>query len=143
METENRIITVFTYLVRALLAYVYIPHGLEKLYTKINVQEYIDFKLGQDFINFYLIWEKSGYIWVIGIAQFLGGLLLLFRKTYLFGAVWLLPISIGMFCCHIFITHARDFLIFDALVLTMNLYLILLHFRSLTNTFFKPQKTWI
>jgi hypothetical protein len=59
METKNRIITIFTYLVRALLAYVYIPHGLEKLYTKINVKEYIDFKLGQDFINFYLIWEKN------------------------------------------------------------------------------------
>jgi uncharacterized membrane protein YphA (DoxX/SURF4 family) len=86
METKNRIITIFTYIVRALLAYVYIPHGLEKLYTKINVQE---------------------------------------------------------FCCHVFISHARDFLIFDLLVLTLNLYLILLHFRSLANTFFKPQKTWI
>lgn len=143
METRTRIITIFTYIVRALLAYVYIPHGLEKLYTKIKVQEYIDFKLGQDFIDFYLIWEKSGYIWVIGIAQFLGGLFLLFKRTYLFGAVWLLPMSVGMCCCHIFITHAQDFLIFDLLVFTMNLYLILLHSRLLTNTFFKPQKTWI
>ncbi|SHG17904.1 DoxX family membrane protein [Pedobacter caeni] len=143
METRTRIITIFTYIVRALLAYVYIPHGLEKLYTKINVQEYIDFKLGQDFIDFYLIWEKSGYIWVIGIAQFLGGLLLLFKRTYLFGAVCLLPVSIGMFFCHIFISHAQDFLIFDALVLILNLYLILLHFKSLKSTFFKPQNSWI
>lgn len=140
---KSKIITLLTYLSRLLLAYVYIPHGLEKLYKKIDPQEYLDYKLGQDFVDFYLHLERSGYIWVIGFAQLIGGLLLIFKRTYLFGAVWLLPISIGMTCCHIFISHAADFLIFDAMVLTLNLYLILKHFNVLSRTFFKPQSSWI
>lgn len=136
------VITVIAYISRILLAYVYIPHGLEKLYQKIDPQEYLDFKLGQEFVDFYLHFERSGYIWVIGVAQLIGGLLLIFRRTYLFGAVFLLPVSIGMLSCHIFISHAMDFLLFDAIVLLLNLYLILINFITLRKVFFQPQPSW-
>lgn len=135
--------TYINYLFRAFLAYVYIPHGYEKLTTKIDPQEYIDFGLKGDFLDFYLIWERTGFIWIIGIAQLIGGLLLIFRKTYFFGAVWLFPISVGMFFSHVFISHAMDFLYFDLVILILNLYLIFENFQLLKRTFFQSQKAWI
>jgi len=132
-----------SYLFRVFLAYVFIPHGYEKLTRKIDPQEYIDFGLEGDFLNFYLIWEKTGFIWVIGMAQLIGGLFLIFRKTYFFGAVWLLPISVGMFFSHFYISHAMDFLYFDLIILVVNLYLIFENYKSLKVAFCQPQKTWI
>lgn len=138
-----KITTVIIYLFRILLAYVYIPHGWEKLTTKINPQEYINFGLEGNFLDFYLIWERTGFIWVIGVAQLVGGLFLIPKRTYLFGSIWLLPISVGMVFCHVFISHAQDFLYFDIAILTFNLYLIFINFTSLKNTFLKSQDTWL
>ncbi len=134
---------ILMYLFRAFLAYVYIPHGWEKLTSKIDPQEYIDFGLEGDFLDFYLIWERTGFIWVIGIAQLIGGLLLIPKRTYLFGTIWLLPVSIGMFFCHVFISHAQDFLIFDALIVVLNMYLLISRTADLKTVFNKPQTTWI
>lgn len=135
---------ILSYIARIFLAFIFIPHGWEKLTTKINPQEYIDYGLGGDFLDFYLIWERTGYIWVIGIAQLIGGLLLIPKRTYLFGAIWLLPVSIGMVSCHIFISKSTDFMIFDGIVVTTNLYLILTHIIRLSkNGLFIEQKTWI
>lgn len=151
MDTENTTtqqkknvwITVLGYFSRLFLAWVYIPHGWEKLTVTIDPQEYVDFGLEGDFLDFYLIWERSGFIWVIGAAQLIGGLLLIPRRTYLFGSVWLLPVSIGMLFCHVYISHAMDFLVFDAIVLVFNLYLIFINYTGLKNTFFKAKDTWI
>lgn len=138
------VINILSYIARIFLAFIFIPHGWEKLTTKINPQEYIDYGLGGDFLEFYLIWERTGYIWVIGIAQLIGGLLLIPKRTYLFGAIWLLPVSIGMVSCHIFISKSTDFMIFDGIVVTTNLYLILTHIIRLSkNGLFIEQKTWI
>ncbi|MCW3160297.1 DoxX family membrane protein [Chryseobacterium oryctis] len=143
MNFIKRIILILSYIFRLFLAYVYIPHGYEKLTSKINPQEYIDFGLEGDFLEFYLIWERTNFIWVIGVAQLIGGVLLVFKRTYFFGAVWLLPVSIGMFFCHVFISHAADFLFFDLIVLLLNLYLLLENFNLIKSTFFQRQKTWI
>lgn len=132
-----------SYLFRAFLAYVYIPHGYEKLTITIDPQEYIDFGLEGDFLDFYLIWERTGFIWIIGMAQLIGGLLLLPKRTYFFGAIWLFPVSVGMFFSHVYISHAMDFLYFDLIILVLNLYLIFEHFNLLKTVFFQPQKTWI
>lgn len=138
------VINILSYIARIFLAFIFIPHGWEKLTTKINPQEYIDYGLGGDFLEFYLIWERTGYIWVIGIAQLIGGLLLIPKRTYLFGAIWLLPVSIGMVSCHIFMSKSTDFMIFDGIVVTTNLYLILTHIIRLSkNGLFIEQKTWI
>lgn len=140
----TKIKTVLSYLSRIFLAYVFIPHGWEKLTTKINPQEYIDFGLGGDFLDFYLIWERTGYIWLIGVAQLVGGLLLIPKRTYLFGAIWLLPVSIGMVSCHIFISKSVDFMLFDAIIVATNLYLISIHLVKLyKSVLFAKQKTWV
>lgn len=150
MKTENKTkaltskaMNILTYLSRLFLAWVYIPHGWEKLTVTINPQEYVDFGLEGHFLDFYLIWEQTGFIWVIGVAQLLGGLMLIPKRTYLFAAVWLLPVSIGMFFSHVFLSHAMDFLIFDAIVLAFNLYLIFIHYSSLKTLFFIRQNTWV
>ena len=140
---KNKVMTLLTYFSRLFMAWVYIPHGWEKLTIKINPQEYIDYGLGSEFLAFYLILERSGFIWIIGIAQLIGGLLLIPRRTYLFGTVWLLPVSVGMLFCHIYISHAMDFLIFDALVLLFNLYLLFINYTGLKQVFFKPKETWV
>jgi len=134
---------VLCYLFRLFLAWVYVPHGWEKLTRKIDPQEYVDYGLAGDFLDFYLIWERTGFIWAVGVAQLIGGLLLVPRRTCLFGAVWLLPVSVGMMCCHIFLSHAMDFLAFDAIVLALNLWLVFRHRTELQRTFFKKQERWI
>lgn len=139
----SKVIIVLNYIIRILLIYVYVPHGYEKLTQKISVQEYIDYGLQGDFLDFYLIWERTGFIYVIGVAQLLGGLLLIFKRTYLLGSVFLLPISIGMLFCHVFISHAMDFLYFDLIVLVLNMWLIAVNYKALLTTFFNPQKSWI
>lgn len=139
----NKVWLVLTYLSRLFLAWVYIPHGWEKLTKKIDPQEYIDFGLAGDFLDFYLIWERTGFIWVIGLGQLIGGLLLIPKRTYLFGSIWLLPISIGMLFCHVFLSHAMDFLIFDSLVLLFNLYLLFINYLPLKSLFLKKEKSWI
>ncbi|MFD2556807.1 DoxX family membrane protein [Sphingobacterium tabacisoli] len=143
MDIQRKIIVCISYIFRAFLAYVYIPHGYEKLTTTIDPQEYIDFGLEGNFLDFYLIWERTGFIWVIGAAQLIGGIFLLFRRTSLFGSIFLLPISVGMFFSHVYISHAMDFLYFDLIILVLNLYLIMEHFKDLRKVFFKPQKYWI
>lgn len=142
-KVMQRIGLILSYLFRAFLAYVFIPHGYEKLTERISEQEYIDFGLGGDFLDFYLIWERTNFIHVIGFAQLVGGLLLLFRRTYFFGAVFLLPISIGMFLTHVYISHALDFIYFDLLVLVLNVYLVVENYAAIQTAFFKSQKTWI
>lgn len=140
---KNKIILGLNYLFRLFLVWIYVPHGWEKLTIKINPQEYVDFGLGGDFLDFYLIWEKTGFIWVIGFAQLVGGLLLIPRITNLFASIWLLPISIGMFFCHVFISHSKDFMMFDAIVLVANLYMIIYNLPVLSKIFFQKSKTLI
>ena len=121
MELLKKTAIGLSYIFRAFLAYVYIPHGYEKLTTEIDPQEYIDFGLQGDFLDFYLIWERTGFIWIIGAAQLIGGLLLIPKRTCFFGAVWLFPVSTGMFFSHVYISHAMDFLYFDLMILVLNL----------------------
>ncbi|MFK8284371.1 MULTISPECIES: DoxX family membrane protein [Flavobacteriales] len=143
MKKIKWVATVLGYLFRAFLAYTFIPHGWEKLTMRINPQEYIDFGLGGDFLDFYLIWENTGFIYLIGFAQLVGGLLLIPRCTYLFGGIWLLPMCIGMVGCHWYISHATDFLWFDIIILVMNLYLIAIHLPELSKVLFKKRGSWI
>ena len=143
MKIVNIIAKCVHYIFRLFLAYVYIPHGYEKLTTTINPQEYIDYGLGNEFLEFYLIWEKTNFIWVIGFFQLLGGLLLLSKKTTFFGSILLMPISLGMFFCHYFISHAADFLLFDAIVLALNVYLIVENFELVKSIVFQKNKSWI
>ncbi len=129
-----------TYLTRFFLAYVFIPHGIEKITTTIDIQEYHDFGLGQDFIDFYLLWEKTGFIVFIGVLQLIMGLLLIPKKTYLFGAVLLAPMNVGMIATHIYLSKSWDFLIWDALMFILNLYLIIPYYKLLIEVFFTKQK---
>lgn len=140
---KTKILITLNYLSRLFLAWVFIPHGWEKLTVKINPEEYINFGLGGNFLEFYLIWEKTGFIWVIGFAQLVGGLLLIPKMTSLFASIWLFPISLGMFLCHVFISHAQDFMLFDAVVLLANLYIIVQYLPELSKILFKKTKTLI
>ena len=140
---KNKVMTILTYFSRLFMAYVYIPHGWEKLTQKINQQEYINYGLAGDFMDFYLILERSNFIWIVGITQLIGGLLLIPRRTYLLATVWLLPVSGCMLFYHIYLSHAKDFLIFDALVLLFNLCLLFINYADLKRVFYKPKDTWI
>lgn len=126
---------ILSYIFRFFLIYVFVPHGWEKLTKKINPQEYIDYGLGGYFLDFYLIWEDTGFIWVVGVAQLLGGLFLWFKPTYLFGAIFLLPISIGMFFCHLLISQSQGFMLFDSVALVANVYLIVINHNKIKQLF--------
>lgn len=127
------------YAFRLFLVYMFVWHGIEKLVKKIDPQEYIDYGLGGDFLDFYLLWERTGFIYVIGFFQLIGGLLLLFKRTTLFGAILLLPLSIGMLSTHVFISHNLDFFLLDFVILLMNLSLIIERFPVISSPLFQER----
>ncbi len=137
------LLNITNYLIRLFLAYTFIPHGIEKLVAKIDVQEYIAYGLGKPFIDFYLLLESSGYIFFVGFFQLLCGTLLIFKRTYLLGAVMMIPLTLCMLACHVFLSHSVAFMLYDACVLVTNLFLVLSSFTILKQVFLKPQATWI
>lgn len=143
MKILCKIHIVLIYLFRFFLAYVFIPHGIEKISTRIDVQEYHDFGLGQNFIDFYLIFEKTGYMVFIGYLQLIIGVLLIPKRTYLLAAVMLLPLNIGMVACHVYLSGSMDFLIWDLGMTLINLYLIMAHYKQFVKLFWQKQSTWI
>lgn len=71
--------------------------------------------------------KQSGYFWqLLGLCEFVFGLLLLFKKTVFFGALMLLSITSNIFLMHLFLEPQEvGELIYTALLLAINLFLVL------------------
>ena len=86
-----------------------------------------------------LAWAFLGFsTWfsaLLGLAEFIPALLLLFRKTKLIGAILLLPGLLAVFLinnAYEFLLHMR---IFTGILLIMDLLLILAHAKEITRSF--------
>ena len=104
------------------------PNTLIEKYSSNSVLNNIE-KEGMDlkYNNYKFGLKQSGYFWqLLGLCEFIFGLLLLFKKTVFFGALMLLSITSNIFLMHLFLEpHEVGGLIYTALLLSINLFLVL------------------
>lgn len=134
---------VVIYIIRFLLALLFIYSGIEKLFLPYH-PEVFQANMphsGEAFFEFYDLLQKTGYLSFVGVCQLLCGGLLVFKKTYLLGAVMLFPLMLCLVMTHVFFSKNVGYMVFDSTLLSLNLVIILHHFRLLQATFLRPVKT--
>jgi peptide-methionine (S)-S-oxide reductase len=83
--------------------------------------------------------RSFGFFCVIGIIQIAGGFLLLFRRTRLFGAIFLLPVLLNIVLLNIFYGFEAGDLVHTLILLIGLSYLILRHYGALVVLFFRRE----
>ena len=73
---------------------------------------------------------------VIGVCQIAGSFLLFFRRTRLFGAIFLLPVMINITLIDVFYGFEAGVTVHAVILLIGIVYLILVHYRRLAKFFF-------
>ncbi len=129
------------YIIRFLLALIFIYAGIEKLFLPYNPSVFkSDVEMTDPkFFEFYDFLMGTGYLYFVGFFQLLNGLLLVFRRTYLLGAIMMIPLMLCLLMTHVFISRYMGFIVFDGVMVLMNSFLVLSHFSELKTTFLKPQ----
>lgn len=74
--------------------------GLNKLFNYMPTPDDLDPEMLQDFIA---INEIVWLLPLIGIAEIIGGLLIIFPKTRALGALVIFPVAVGILLTHIFV----------------------------------------
>jgi hypothetical protein len=82
--------------------------------------------------------HSVGFFWVIGIIQIAGGFLLLFRRTRLFGAIFLLPVLLNIVLLNISYGFETGDVVHGLILVIGLAYLILQHYEALASFFFRP-----
>ena len=134
-----------TYIIRFILAAMFIWAGIEKLFLPYNPSVFKSDSEMTDprFFEFYDFLQGTGYLYFVGFFQLLNGLLLVFRRTYLLGAVMMVPLMLCLLMTHVFISRYPGFIFFDSAMFALNGFLVLQHHKILKETFLKPQGIWI
>lgn len=132
---------VATYIIRFLLALIFIYAGIEKLFMPYNPSVFKSDVAMTDpkFFDFYDFLMGTGYLYFVGFFQLLNGLLLVFRRTYLLGAVMMIPLMLCLLMTHVFISRYVGYIVFDGVMFLMNSFLVFTHYTELKTTFLKPQ----
>ncbi len=134
-----------TYLIRFLLALLFLWAGLEKFFIPYNAEAFRagcpDCDLG--FFTFYGLLQGSGYLYFVGFFQFLCGVLLIFKRTYLLGSIMLVPLVLCLWATHIFISGNTFYKIFDGVVFLLNAILLIPRLKEIGPELTKKSKTWI
>lgn len=136
---------VTVYIIRFLLAFIFIYAGIEKLFLPYNPSVFkSDVEMTDPkFFEFYDFLMEVGYLQFVGFFQLLNGLLLVFKRTYLLGAVMMVPLMLCLLMTHVYISKYMGFIVFDSAMFILNAILILNHFQELKLLFLKKQTTLI
>lgn len=136
---------IVTYIIRFLLALIFIYAGIEKLFLPYNPSVFkSDVEMTDPkFFEFYDFLMSTGYMYFVGFFQLLNGLLLVFKRTYLLGAVMMVPLMLCLLMAHVFISRYAGFIVFDGVMFLMNGFLVLSHFEKLKGLFLEPKNSWI
>jgi len=132
-----------TYIIRFLLAVLFSLHGVEKLFTSASPDKFAAAGMHADFVEFYELLERTGYLAFVGALQLLCALLLLFARTYVLASVMLIPLILCLIASHVFMSHNVGYVLFDTAILVINLFLLYPEWPTLKETFLKPQSKWI
>lgn len=95
----------------------------------------------ESFIHFYDLLSHSGFLLFVGVCQFLCGILLVFKRTSLLGAIMLVPLLLCLVMTHVFISHNTTYILFDSVLFGLNAVLILSQLPLLKTTFLSTQDT--
>ncbi|MBW3469560.1 hypothetical protein [Arthrospiribacter ruber] len=136
---------VAVYIIRFLLALLFIWVGVEKLFLAYDPSVFRANAADCDplFFEFYDLLQKAGYLYFVGFFQLLCGVLLVFKRTYLLGSVMLVPLVLCLLNTHIFFSKNTFYLIFDSVLLLLVLFLIVRNFSILKEMFLRKQTTLI
>lgn len=136
---------IILYSIRFLLALIFIYAGIEKLFLPYEPSVFkSDVEMTDPrFFEFYDFLMGTGYLYFVGFFQLLNGLLLIFKRTYLLGAVMMVPLILCLLMTHVFISKYVGFILFDSFMFILNSILLLSHYQVLKNTFLKQQKPFI
>ena len=134
-----------TYIIRFLLALLFIWAGIEKLFLPYDPTEFQTEIAGTDplFFEFYDLLHRAGYLDFVGFFQLLCGALMVFKRTYLLGSIMFVPLILCLLMTHVFFSHNWLYIVFDSATFCVNLFLILQHAKALKATILKPQDNWI
>lgn len=128
---------ILCFIIRVLLFMQFFYAGIEKLFLPFDATKLREENaLSGTFVQFYTLLHDTGYLLFVGFFQALCAVLLLFRKTYLLGAVMLTPILFCLVATHVFITRSNSRAFYDLFLMTLNTVLILCNYQSLKQTFF-------
>jgi len=134
-----------TYIIRLFLALLFIHAGFEKLFLPYHATEF-QTEIAETnplFFEFYELLHKAGYLYFVGIFQFLCGALMVFKRTYLLGSIMFVPLILCLLMTHVFFSQNWLYMIFDSVTLSLNLFLLLQHAKALKATILKSQDGWI
>jgi uncharacterized membrane protein YphA (DoxX/SURF4 family) len=136
---------IFSYIIRFLLALLFIWAGVEKLFLPYDPSVFRANSLESDplFFEFYDLLQRAGYLYFVGFFQLLCGLLLVFKRTYLLGSIMLVPLILCLLMTHVFFSKNTFYLAFDSTMFCLNALLIIRNWRELKTSLLKPQATWI
>lgn len=128
-------------LIRVLPGLLFVYSGIEKLFLPFDATQFTaHYQTRPDFIAFYTLLQRTGYLYFVGFFQLFCGVLLLFRKTYLLGAIMLIPLLFCLLATHIFISKDMGWLLYDCLILTFTVTLIIPHYKKLMQIFLPASK---
>ena len=99
--------------------------------------------ISANFITFYGLLLESKFIFFVCFMELMSGILLLFKRTYLLGAVMLVPLLLCLFMIHIFISKSSFYIIFDGTLFLLNSILIIYRFKDIKIGILKSQNGWI
>lgn len=134
-----------TYIIRFLLAVLFIHAGIEKLFLPYDPAEFQTEVAGTNplFFEFYDLLHRAGYLYFVGFFQLLCGALMIFKRTYLLGSIMFVPLILCLLMTHVFFSKNWLYIVFDSVTLCVNLFLIVQQAKALKSTILQPQKGWI
>lgn len=133
------------YVIRILLALMFIWAGIEKLFLPFNPSVFRanTAEAAEEFFTFYELLQSTGYMYFVGFFQLLCGLLLVFKRTYLLGSIMLVPLLLCLLMTHMFFSKNIFYILFDSSMFLLNAVLIGYNFKTIQQTILKPQQGWI
>lgn len=134
-----------TYIIRFLLAVMFIWAGIEKLFLPYNPTIFRENAVGSDplFFEFYDLLQNNGYLYFVGFFQLLCGILLVFKRTYILAAIMLVPLILCLLMTHVYFSKNTFYILFDSSMFLLNAVLIGHNFKTIQQTILKPQQGWI
>tara|TARA_B100000809_G_scaffold261450_1_gene310373 strand:+ start:7089 stop:7493 length:405 start_codon:yes stop_codon:yes gene_type:complete len=128
-------------IIRFFLALLFIYVAIDKTLNPAIPENEIG--ISANFITFYTLLLESKFIFFVCFIEFLSGALLLFKRTYLLGAIMLVPLLLCLLMIHVFISKSNFYLIFDGTLFLLNSILIIYRFKDIKIGILKPQYGWI
>ena len=136
---------VVVYIIRFLLAFLFIYAGMEKLFLPFNPAVFkAQVEMADPlFFEFYKLMQGSGYLYFVGFFQLLCGLLLVFKRTYVLASIMLVPLILCLLMNQMLIAKYLGYIVFDVILLIFNLIIVIHSFHKWKSILTKTENGWI